>query len=46
MDQLQGQLNELTKDQDRLVICLSGYRSQSGRSQSEGAIYSGLDSRM
>jgi rhodanese-related sulfurtransferase len=30
LDQLQNRLSELPKDQDIVVICLSGHRSQSG----------------
>ena len=30
LDQLQNRLNELPKDQDIVVVCLSGHRSQSG----------------
>jgi len=30
LDQLQNQLSELPKDQDIVVVCLSGHRSQSG----------------
>jgi rhodanese-related sulfurtransferase len=30
MDQLQNRLSELPKDQDIVVVCLSGHRSQSG----------------
>jgi rhodanese-related sulfurtransferase len=29
MDQLQGRLSELTKDQDNIAVCLSVHRSQS-----------------
>jgi rhodanese-related sulfurtransferase len=30
LDELQNRLNELPKDQDIVVVCLSGHRSQSG----------------
>ena len=30
LDQLQNRLSELPKDQDMVVVCLSGHRSQSG----------------
>jgi rhodanese-related sulfurtransferase len=30
LDELQNRLTELTKDQDIVVVCLSGHRSQSG----------------
>jgi rhodanese-related sulfurtransferase len=30
LDQLQNRLNELPNDQDLVVVCLSGHRSQSG----------------